>query len=323
MTTTVHVLTADLGRALSSVAPHVGKAKGAPEYSRIRITTGPINTTITAFDRWTAALAIVSTEDYDGEPSIVAEILPEDATKIAGIFRISGGVDELDGKLRLEITEEYVRVTDISGLIEGRSLRVPRLATEDALSLVPRLIQQAHLGQLRLLQDITDLTVSGDHIARWRAAAQAYGMPVQIDPRSTGDQSKKPRLVVRCGESFLGLMVPQSVTEDRKVKAKQFGEDWAERLPDIVAAAPEVTERELLPRAIRLVVATQEGSTTVLQRRLVIGFNRAARLLDEMHKRNIVGPPTADNSPRSVHVPPARLDDILAKIATEQDGAAQ
>lgn len=318
--TTVHVMTADLGNALAAVAPHVGKAKGAPEFARVRITTGEINCAVTAFDRWTAGLAIVSTEELDGEHGVVAEILPEDAAKIAGIFKVAGGVDELDCQLRIEISDEHVRVTDVSGLIEGRSLRVPRLATEDALSLVPRVIQQAHLGQLRLLQDITDLTVSGDHLARWRAAAQAYGMPVQIDPRSTG-RDKLPRLVVRCGESFLGIMVPQSATDDRKVKAKQFAEDWAERLPDIVAAAPEYTELQLLPRAVRLVVATQHGSAAMLQRRLVVGFNRAARLLDEMHKRGIVGPPTPDNSPRSVNVPAERLTEVLDKIEAEQVAA--
>lgn len=47
---------------------------------------------------------------------------------------------------------------------------------------------------------------------------------------------------------------------------------------------------EMLPRAIEVVVEAQMASTTLLQRRLRLGYARAARLVDELEVRGIVGP---------------------------------
>jgi S-DNA-T family DNA segregation ATPase FtsK/SpoIIIE len=56
---------------------------------------------------------------------------------------------------------------------------------------------------------------------------------------------------------------------------------------------------ELYEEAKRIVVQHQQGSISLLQRRLKIGYSRAARLIDEMEEEGIVGP--ADGSkPRQV-----------------------
>lgn len=47
---------------------------------------------------------------------------------------------------------------------------------------------------------------------------------------------------------------------------------------------------EMLPKAIEVVVEAQAASTTLLQRRLRLGYARAARLVDELESRGIVGP---------------------------------
>ena len=47
---------------------------------------------------------------------------------------------------------------------------------------------------------------------------------------------------------------------------------------------------EMLPKAIEVVVEAQMASTTLLQRRLRLGYARAARLVDELESRGIVGP---------------------------------
>ena len=58
-------------------------------------------------------------------------------------------------------------------------------------------------------------------------------------------------------------------------------------------------EDELLPEAIELVVHAQQASVSMLQRRFRIGYNRAARIIDMMEDRQIIGP--SDGSrPRSV-----------------------
>jgi S-DNA-T family DNA segregation ATPase FtsK/SpoIIIE len=63
---------------------------------------------------------------------------------------------------------------------------------------------------------------------------------------------------------------------------------------------------ELYEDAKRIVVQHQQGSISLLQRRLKIGYSRAARLIDEMEEEGIVGP--ADGSkPRQVHYLPEDL----------------
>lgn len=48
---------------------------------------------------------------------------------------------------------------------------------------------------------------------------------------------------------------------------------------------------ELLPKAIDLVVSSQQASASMLQRQLRVGYNRAARMVDMMEARGIIGPP--------------------------------
>ena len=52
----------------------------------------------------------------------------------------------------------------------------------------------------------------------------------------------------------------------------------------------EEEEDEMLPKAIEVVVETGQASVSMLQRRLKLGYSRAARLVDQMEERGIVGP---------------------------------
>ena len=46
----------------------------------------------------------------------------------------------------------------------------------------------------------------------------------------------------------------------------------------------------MLPKAIECVIEAGQASTSLLQRRLKLGYARAARLIDEMEQRGVVGP---------------------------------
>ena len=64
-------------------------------------------------------------------------------------------------------------------------------------------------------------------------------------------------------------------------------------------ARPDDVHDELYDQAVRIVCETRQASVSFIQRRLQIGYNRAARLVEQMEREGIVGPPTAPSRARS------------------------
>lgn len=159
----------------------------------------------------------------------------------------------------------------------------------------------------------------------------AFAVTSQVDSRTILDMVGAERLVGKGDMLFapIGSNKPTRIQgafiSDGEVKklinfVQQQGEADEAAEADVLDTIEKVNtpdaekgnrdnEDELLPEAIELVVDAGSASVSMLQRRFRIGYNRAARIIDMMEDRQIVGP--ADGSrPRTVLISEADLENM-------------
>jgi S-DNA-T family DNA segregation ATPase FtsK/SpoIIIE len=161
-------------------------------------------------------------------------------------------------------------------------------------------------------------------------ARLSFKVTSKIDSRTILDQGGADQLVsggdmlLSMGSDITRIQCPYISTSEVEAICDYIG---AQRGYEIAYLLPEAPGEEtsgslefdpseldpLLEEAARLIVAHQQGSTSLIQRKMKLGYNRAGRLIDQMESLGIVGPFEGSKA-RQVLVDEYGLESILAGI---------
>ncbi|EAC2209891.1 DNA translocase FtsK [Listeria monocytogenes] len=216
--------------------------------------------------------------------------------------------NELNEEKQTELPFIVVIVDELADLM--------MVASNDVEDAITRLAQMARAAGIHLI--IATQRPSVDVITGVIKAnipsRIAFAVSSSIDSRTILDMGGAEKLLGR-GDMLLlpvgsskptriqGAFLSDAEVEDvvNYVISQQKAQYSEEMIPDdIPEVEGEVTD-ELYHEAVELVVEMQTASVSMLQRKFRIGYNRAARLIDEMEQRGVVGPHEG-SKPRRVNV---------------------
>ena len=223
------------------------------------------------------------------------------------------------------------------------------MAARDVEALIVRLAQKARAAGIHLVlaTQRPSVDVITGLIKANVPARIAFTVASQVDSRTIIDQMGAEKLL---GMGDM-LMLTSDMAKPKRVQASFISDEETEKVTkqirdqrepqydnDIISQPVQLgngkggnvmemggggggAEEDMFREAVRCVIEGKKASTSLLQRRLRIGYGRAARMIEEMEEQGIVGP--ADGSrPREVLV--SSLDEVFggAGEAGPEDGVA-
>ncbi|WP_315372171.1 DNA translocase FtsK [Paenibacillus xylanexedens] len=144
----------------------------------------------------------------------------------------------------------------------------------------------------------------------------AFGVSSQVDSRTILDMGGAEKLLGRGDMLFMPMGASKPVRvqgafmSDEEVEnivnyvrgqgEAQYDESLVPEVDDSIQAEDEVQD-ELYEKAVQIILEAKQASVSLLQRRMRVGYTRAARLIDSMESRGVIGP-YEGSKPREVLV---------------------
>lgn len=278
---------------------------------------------------------------YNGVPHLLAPVVTDPKKAARALKKV---VDEMErryelfshtGTKNIEGYNEYIRRQNLE--TDGEEPLLPYIvvivdeladlmmvASSDVEDAITRLAQMARAAGIHLI--IATQRPSVDVITGVIKAnipsRIAFAVSSQTDSRTILDMAGAEKLLGRGDMLFLPvgkskpIRIQGAFLSDEEVEevvnfvtSQQKAQYWDDMIPDDTPDSVDEVEDELYDDAVKLVAELQTASVSMLQRRFRIGYNRAARLIDEMEKRGIVGP-YEGSKPRTVLIPKPGEDEI-------------
>ena len=165
----------------------------------------------------------------------------------------------------------------------------------------------------------------------------AFRVISQVDSKTILDQSGANQLIGRgdmllsTGNDLVRLQCAFIDTPEVEAVTEFIGAQRGYAEPFLLPEVPEDEgegadieedgERDsLFEEAARIVVQTQQGSTSMIQRKLKLGYNRAGRIIDQLEAAGIVGPFSGSKSREVKVTSEAALEQILRDIYNKDNG---